>query len=82
MAQYYDYSGVLASELRVFARQLQVASKTPGISDRRAIVESTAAQNKESKKRKLIMPLRNGFDIDKISRIKILFKADEAVLIM
>ena len=79
MAQYYDYSGVLASELGVFARQLRVASRTPGISDRRAITESTATQNKESKKRKLTMPLRMGFVMDEISCIKMLFKADEAV---
>ena len=57
-AQYYDYSGVLASELGVFARRLWIASKTLGKSDRRAIMESIAAQNKESKKRKLTMPLR------------------------
>ena len=79
MAQYYDYSGVLVSELGFFARRLRVASRTPGISDCRAITENTPAQNKESKKRKLRMPLRMGFVMDEISCIKILFKVDEAV---
>ena len=70
---------MVASELGVFARRLRVASRAPGINDRRAITESTAAQNKESKKRKLTIPLRMGFVMDEISCIKMLFKADEAV---
>ena len=73
--------GCWPQELGVFARRLRVASKTPGVSDRRAIMESTAAQNKESKKRKLTMPLRMGLVINEISCMKMLFKADEAVLI-